>query len=200
MLGFKAMYLCTQWQWSRYICQLWGRLWCIPHLIWQWGCLWSKFMHPSSLFTEVPNCQSSFGRAGSFYQNNHESKFRLCLLLSFSVSDVWIISLVESILCDPEPADLSSCWWKNSTQQHWNDGSRGSESISKHCSCSTRSAFLTSAAGRGSAQYELPLLGSCPAILLCMQFGSRGWTWSLASISAHKPVSHAVSAVTLTSH
>lgn len=27
------------------------------------------------LFTEVPNCQSSFGRAGSFYQNNHESKF-----------------------------------------------------------------------------------------------------------------------------
>lgn len=38
---------------------------------------WSKFILPSSLFTEVPNCQSSFGRAGGFYQNNHESEFRL---------------------------------------------------------------------------------------------------------------------------
>lgn len=40
------------------------------------GC-WAPSSHPLSrlLFTEVPNCQSSFGRAGNYYQNNHESKF-----------------------------------------------------------------------------------------------------------------------------
>lgn len=121
-----------------------------------------------------------------------------CLLLSFYVSDVldvWIISLVKSILSDPDPYDLWSCWkittgdrWKKSSQQHWNDSSSGSESINESRGAAPHAVHFSHQQRAEAAQL---------CILLCMQFESLGWTWSMAFTSEQKPVSHAQSAVPL---
>lgn len=50
----------------------------------------------------MPNCQSSFGRAGSFYQNNHESEFR------FSAFACWNHFVSESRFF--VMLNLLSCW------------------------------------------------------------------------------------------
>lgn len=89
----------------------------------------------------MPNCQSSFGRAGSFYQNNHESKFRLlfafvslCLrCLNNFISQVHSLNLNRVTYRAAESSALAIAGWKVSGQQHWSDSSRGSESINESC-------------------------------------------------------------------
>lgn len=124
------MYLCTQG--SKYICQL--------HIWYD-----SEDVSGLKLNTHLLCLQKCLTVSHRLGEREASTKITMkvssvyCLLLSFYVSDVWSISLVRCNLCDPEPRDLSSCWnfsirdgWYSS-QQHWNDSPRGSESMNESC-------------------------------------------------------------------